>query len=207
MVFGFGHNEHANEENYDQVYNQPHEGSMTHEALGGAAAFAAMRAYEKHQAANGQPPSHQFAKELIAGIAGAEVDKLVETKGLDYVDREKAKRHAKQQAEQIYEQQYGNRDVGGGGGDWGNVGQRYGVGAGGGYGSQQGGYGGYDQGGQGGGQQGYGGQQGGYGGQEGQGEGHHHHHHHGEGGQQGGGGYEQQGGGYGQQGGGYGGGY
>ncbi len=27
--------EHANEENYDQVYNQPHEGSMTHEALGG----------------------------------------------------------------------------------------------------------------------------------------------------------------------------
>ena len=27
--------EHANEENYDQVYNQDHEGSMTHEALGG----------------------------------------------------------------------------------------------------------------------------------------------------------------------------
>jgi hypothetical protein len=42
----------------------------------GAAAFAAMRAYEKHQAANGQPPSHQFAKELIAGIAGAEVNLL-----------------------------------------------------------------------------------------------------------------------------------
>lgn len=42
----------------------------------GAAAFAAMRAYEKHQSANGQPPSHQFAKELIAGIAGAEVNLL-----------------------------------------------------------------------------------------------------------------------------------
>ena len=61
-----------------------------------------------------------------------QVDKLVETKGLDYVDREKAKRHAKQQAEQIYEQQYGNRDVGGDGGNWGNVGQQYGVGRGGG---------------------------------------------------------------------------
>ena len=61
-----------------------------------------------------------------------QVDKLVETKGLDYVDREKAKRHAKQQAEQIYDQQYGNRDVGGGGGNWGNVGQQYGVGGGGG---------------------------------------------------------------------------
>lgn len=39
----------------------------------GAAAFFAMREYEKHQAANGQPPSHQFAKELMAGVAGAEV--------------------------------------------------------------------------------------------------------------------------------------
>ena len=59
------------------------------------------------------------------------MDKLVETKGLDYVDREKAKRHAKKQAEQIYEQQYGNRDLNGsGGGNWGNVAQRYGVGAG-----------------------------------------------------------------------------
>ena len=32
-----------------------------------------MREYEKHQDANGQPPSHQFAKELMAGVAGAEV--------------------------------------------------------------------------------------------------------------------------------------
>ncbi len=38
----------------------------------GAAAFFAMREYEKHQAANGQPPSHEFAKELMAGVAGAE---------------------------------------------------------------------------------------------------------------------------------------
>ena len=32
-----------------------------------------MREYEKHQAANGHPPSHAFAKELLAGIAAAEV--------------------------------------------------------------------------------------------------------------------------------------
>lgn len=58
-----------------------------------------------------------------------QVDKLIETKGMDYMDREKAKRHARQQAEQMYDQQYGNRDIGGGGGgNWGNVGQRYGVG-------------------------------------------------------------------------------
>ena len=46
----------------------------------------------------------------IAGIAGAEVDKLFETKGLDFIDREKAKRHAKQQAEQMYDHQYGDMD-------------------------------------------------------------------------------------------------
>ena len=35
-----------------------------------------MREYEKHQAANGNPPSHAFAKELMAGIAAAEVWKF-----------------------------------------------------------------------------------------------------------------------------------
>lgn len=32
-----------------------------------------MREYEKHQEANGKPPNHQMAKELLAGIVGAEV--------------------------------------------------------------------------------------------------------------------------------------
>ncbi len=54
--------------------------------------------------------SHGFAKELIAGIAGAEVDKLFETKGLDAIDREKAKHHAKKQAEELYDQHYGGQD-------------------------------------------------------------------------------------------------
>lgn len=58
----------------------------------------------------GEPVNHAFAKELIAGIAGAEVDKLFETKGLDFLDREKAKRHAKEQAEQMYDHQYGDMD-------------------------------------------------------------------------------------------------
>ena len=30
----------------------------------------------KHEAANGNPPSHAFAKELLAGIAAAEVNLL-----------------------------------------------------------------------------------------------------------------------------------
>jgi len=95
---------------YNQVYNdQPHEGKFSHEALSGGAAFMAMREYEKHEEANGKPPNHQFAKEMIAGIVGGEVDKLCETKGLDYIDREKAKRQAQQQASQMYDNSYGQQ--------------------------------------------------------------------------------------------------
>lgn len=39
----------------------------------------------------GKPVSHAFAKEALAGLAGAEVDKLAETKGMDEYDRERAK--------------------------------------------------------------------------------------------------------------------
>lgn len=54
--------------------------------------------------------NHGLAKELLAAVAGAEVDKLAETKGLDFVDKERAKHHAKKQAEQLYDQQYGDMD-------------------------------------------------------------------------------------------------
>ncbi|WOO85699.1 uncharacterized protein LOC62_07G009195 [Vanrija pseudolonga] len=84
--------------------NPDHQGHLSHELIGGAAAFAAARAYEQKQARDGAPPNHQLAKELIAAFAGAEVDKLIETKGLNALDREKAKRAAQQQAEQALAQ-------------------------------------------------------------------------------------------------------
>lgn len=58
----------------------------------------------------GEPVQHQFAKEMLAGLAGAEVDKLAETKGLDELDRERAKHQAKKQTEYLYDEQYGNMD-------------------------------------------------------------------------------------------------
>lgn len=58
----------------------------------------------------GKPVNHQFAKELLAGFAGGEVDRLAETKGADYIDREKAKRQARQQSEELYDQHYGQYD-------------------------------------------------------------------------------------------------
>jgi len=48
----------------------------------------------------GAPASHDEAKALLAGFTGAFIDREAETRGLDFIDREKAKRHAQQQAEQ-----------------------------------------------------------------------------------------------------------
>ncbi|KAK7747182.1 hypothetical protein SLS62_009124 [Diatrype stigma] len=95
----------------DEVYDgQPHESHLSHELIGGAASFEAVKLFEDRQRKEGKTVSHAFAKELIAGIAGAEVDKLVETKGFDAIDREKAKHHARKQAEQLYDQQHGDQD-------------------------------------------------------------------------------------------------
>ncbi|KAI5893260.1 uncharacterized protein SCHCODRAFT_02621271 [Schizophyllum commune H4-8] len=91
---------------YEQVQNAPHKAELSHELIAGAAAYEAAKAYEKHVEANGQPPSHDKAKELFAGLAGAFVDRIVETKGLDYVDTEKAKYHANRHAEDALANQY-----------------------------------------------------------------------------------------------------
>ncbi|KAE9410554.1 hypothetical protein BT96DRAFT_805661 [Gymnopus androsaceus JB14] len=85
---------------WDQVNNAPHKAELSHELLAGAASYEAAKAYEKHCAENGKPDSHAEAKEMIAALTGGFIDRMVETKGLDYVDKEKAKHQAKQQAEQ-----------------------------------------------------------------------------------------------------------
>ncbi|CAF1571207.1 unnamed protein product [Adineta ricciae] len=65
----------------------------------GAAAFEAMHLWEKQHPGD----DHQFSKEALAALAGAEVDKLFETHGLDFLDREKAKFHAMQEARALAE--------------------------------------------------------------------------------------------------------
>ncbi|KAK7001746.1 hypothetical protein R3P38DRAFT_2795166 [Favolaschia claudopus] len=81
-----------------QAYNQAteaeqpeHKASLTHELIAAAASYEAAKAYEEHCAANGQPESHSKAKEIMAAITGAIVDRTIETKGLDFIDAEKAK--------------------------------------------------------------------------------------------------------------------
>lgn len=95
-MFGFG-------DHHSQVYNETvHKSSWTHELIAGAAAFEAMKAYEDRQ----EGASHKLTKEIFAALAAAEADKLFETKGLDFLDRERAKSQAEANAERIYDEKY-----------------------------------------------------------------------------------------------------
>lgn len=51
-----------------------------------------------------------MAKELLVGFAGAEMDKYAETKGMNMLDRERAKHGAQKQARHLYDEQYGGMD-------------------------------------------------------------------------------------------------
>ncbi|KAJ6482267.1 hypothetical protein C8R47DRAFT_1197495 [Mycena vitilis] len=85
-----------------------HEAKFTHELIAGAASYEAARAYEKHCEKNGKPPSHDKAKALLAGFAGAFVDKMVESKGLDYLDTAKLKHDAHEHAKENLANDYGH---------------------------------------------------------------------------------------------------
>ena len=62
--------------------------------------------YESHLRATGQPVSHPIMKEILAAAAAAEVDKLIETKGLTHLDRYRARKMAEEQAHILAEQRY-----------------------------------------------------------------------------------------------------
>ncbi|KAE8342477.1 hypothetical protein BDV24DRAFT_130417 [Aspergillus arachidicola] len=94
-IQGQGH-----EDAYEQVEGAPHRAALSHELIAAAASYEAAKAYEKHVAVNGKPPSHEHAKELLAAVTGAFVDRTVETKGLDEIDVAKAKHDAKKHAQQ-----------------------------------------------------------------------------------------------------------
>ncbi|KAF8175656.1 hypothetical protein K438DRAFT_2022812 [Mycena galopus ATCC 62051] len=76
-----------------------HKAALSHELIAAAASYEAAKAYQKHvkeqyENEGKPPPSHGEAKALIAGFAGAFVDRLVETKGFDAADKAKAKHKA-----------------------------------------------------------------------------------------------------------------
>lgn len=56
----------------------------------------------------GAPGSHSKAKEIIAGLVGAEIDRLAETKGRDAWDKHQLKKQAEENAKGLYDDKYGN---------------------------------------------------------------------------------------------------
>jgi hypothetical protein len=95
---------------YDDVYGgrRPrHE--VTHELLAGAAGFEAMRMYEHHREREGIPEHHELAKELLAGFVTAEVDKHFEDDRYRHLSRHEARRMAREQADYLWQERYGNR--------------------------------------------------------------------------------------------------
>ncbi|KAI9264722.1 hypothetical protein BY458DRAFT_476840 [Sporodiniella umbellata] len=97
------------EEAYNKIQNEEHKADWTHELLAAAGGFAAMRAYNKKQEEEGANPEndHHVAKQMLAALAAASVDHMAESKGMDWVDRQKAKKHAEEEAQKMYSEKTG----------------------------------------------------------------------------------------------------
>ncbi|OAX35130.1 hypothetical protein K503DRAFT_746368 [Rhizopogon vinicolor AM-OR11-026] len=96
-----GHHHHEDPQAaYEQVMGTApeHKAQLSHELIAAAASYEAMKAYNKHCEKNGTPASHDTAKEIMAAGAGFFIDRIVETKGLDFFDKQKAQHHAKESA-------------------------------------------------------------------------------------------------------------
>ncbi|KAK1780749.1 hypothetical protein QBC45DRAFT_407423 [Copromyces sp. CBS 386.78] len=112
-LFDFDEAKHAHSQLYssspDPDSNKP---KFSHELLGGAVAFEAMHMWEKEQRRQGRPVHHGVAKEALAALAAAEVDKMIERKGLGgFVDRDEARRNARHKVTGLYDRQYGGNDM------------------------------------------------------------------------------------------------
>lgn len=61
------------DEAHEKVYRQKKKAKFSHELLAGAAAYEAVKAWEKKKEENGEEVEHSTAKKLIASFAAAEV--------------------------------------------------------------------------------------------------------------------------------------
>ncbi|MCJ1321798.1 hypothetical protein MMC17_008553 [Xylographa soralifera] len=110
-MFGWDDAEQAHQQVYQQGggYDNPdpdNKGKFSHELIAGGAAFEGFKLYEDHQRKEGKTVNHQFAKEVLAGFVGGEVDKLAETHGMNEYDRYEARKHATESAGNMYDQHY-----------------------------------------------------------------------------------------------------
>ncbi|KAF8592346.1 hypothetical protein K439DRAFT_1323984 [Ramaria rubella] len=97
---GFFSHDSSEAQAHAQVTQAKHGASISHELIAAAASYEAAKTYETHVSVHGKPASHSKAKEILAAAVGAFVDREAETKGLSFVEKEKAKDAAKKHAEQ-----------------------------------------------------------------------------------------------------------
>ncbi|KAF9780161.1 hypothetical protein BJ322DRAFT_1084922 [Thelephora terrestris] len=100
---GLFHHESDESQAFNEFGQAKHKSEVSHELLSGAAAFAAAHEYEKYCERNGKPQSHAKAKELLAGFSAAFIDHEVESRGLDFIDKQKAKHEAEKRAKERYD--------------------------------------------------------------------------------------------------------
>jgi hypothetical protein len=93
---------------HDNVYGggMPHH-EVTHELLAGAAGFEAVRMYEHHREREGIMEHHELGKEMLAGLVAAEIDRHFDEGRFGHLDRGQARWQAQQQADYLWQQQYG----------------------------------------------------------------------------------------------------
>lgn len=84
--------------------------NLSHEVVAGAASFAATKMFEDRQRKKGLPVSHSFAKKALSALAGSEIDKIFETKGLNHLDKEQTKNEGIEKVKQGYDESYGQQD-------------------------------------------------------------------------------------------------
>ncbi|KAG8886778.1 hypothetical protein FRB98_001002 [Tulasnella sp. 332] len=104
---------------HDEVEKAPHKAKLSHQLIAGAAAFEECPrgtlnvvelelgyfapAYEHHEASNGTKVRFALIKSVVAAAIGAYIDRIVESKGLDWLDKEKAKKEAMARVEEQVE--------------------------------------------------------------------------------------------------------
>ncbi|KAF8629050.1 hypothetical protein AX15_003550 [Amanita polypyramis BW_CC] len=101
----FDHND-DHEKAYNEYQNAPHKAKLSHELIAAAASYEAAKAYNDHCKKNGTPSNHAQATQIFAGLAGGIVDRLIETKGLDFVDKEKIKHAAKNNGKEHFDKHF-----------------------------------------------------------------------------------------------------
>ncbi|KAK2465680.1 hypothetical protein APHAL10511_002224 [Amanita phalloides] len=87
----FGHDDdHARAYAEYERHQSHHKAKLSHELLAAAVSYQAAKAYNEHCARNGHPNNHETATKVFAAISGAIVDRMIETKGHDFIDKRKA---------------------------------------------------------------------------------------------------------------------